>query len=144
MMKEEILRAIGAVRATSPLVHSITNYVVMNVTANALLAAHASPLMAHAPEELDDLTDIDSALVLNIGTLDTHWLESMEYAGKLMRAKGCRDVLNLDGGQTAVMVFMGKQINQIGAYDGGTTNSRKTCEVMGVGYSDQVGVYEVK
>ena len=94
MMKEEILRAIGAVRATSPLVHSITNYVVMNVTANALLAAHASPLMAHAPEELDDLTDIDSALVLNIGTLDAHWLESMEYAGKLMRAKGKPVVLD--------------------------------------------------
>jgi exopolysaccharide biosynthesis protein len=69
---------------------------------------------------------------------------SLSYLAKLMRAKGCRDVLNLDGGQTAVMVFMGKQINQIGAYDGGKTNSRKTCEVMGVGYSDQVGVYEVK
>ena len=69
---------------------------------------------------------------------------SLSYLAKLMRAKGCRDVLNLDGGQTAVMVFMGKQINQIGAYDGGKTNSRKTCEVMGVGYSDQVGTYEVK
>ena len=81
MMKEEILLAIEAVRATSPLVHSITNYVVMNVTANALLAAHASPLMAHAPEELDDLTDIDAALVLNIGTLDDAWLEGMKIAG---------------------------------------------------------------
>jgi hydroxyethylthiazole kinase len=94
MMKEEILRAIEAVRKSSPLVHSITNYVVMNVTANALLAAHASPLMAHAPEVLDDLTDIDSALVLNIGTLDATWLESMEFAGKLMRAKGKPVVLD--------------------------------------------------
>ena len=93
-MKEEIIRAIERVYATSPLVHSITNYVVMNVTANALLAAHASPLMAHAPEELDDLTDIDSALVLNIGTLDAPWLESMELAGKLMRAKGKPIVLD--------------------------------------------------
>ena len=93
-MKEEIIRAIERVYATSPLVHSITNYVVMNVTANALLAAHASPLMAHAPEELDDLTDIDSALVLNIGTLDAPWLESMELAGKLMRAKGKPVVLD--------------------------------------------------
>ena len=93
-MKEEIIRAIERVYATSPLVHSITNYVVMNVTANALLAAHASPLMAHAPEELDDLTDIDSALVLNIGTLDAPWLESMELAGKLMRTKGKPVVLD--------------------------------------------------
>ena len=69
---------------------------------------------------------------------------TVSYLAKLMRAKGCVNAFNLDGGQTAVMIFMGKQINQIGAYDGGKTNSRPTCEVMGVGYSDQVGVYEVK
>ena len=93
-MKDQIIRAIEAVRAASPLVHSITNFVVMNVTANALLAAHASPLMAHAAEEMDDLTDIDAALVLNIGTLDPVWLDSMELAGKLMRAKGKPVVLD--------------------------------------------------
>ena len=93
-MKTQIIRTIRRVRETAPLIHSITNLVVMNVTANALLAAHASPLMAHAPEELDDLTDIDSALVLNIGTLDPAWLESMELAGKLMRAKGKPVVLD--------------------------------------------------
>ena len=69
---------------------------------------------------------------------------TVSYLAKLMRAKGCVNAFNLDGGQTAVMVFMGKQINRIGEYDGGKTNTRKTCEVMGVGYSDQVGVYEVK
>jgi len=94
MMKAKIIQAVERVYAVSPLVHSITNHVVMNVTANALLAAHASPLMAHAPEELDDLTDIDSSLVLNIGTLDAAWLESMELAGKLMRAKGKPVVLD--------------------------------------------------
>ena len=93
-MKDQIIRAIEAVRTASPLVHSITNFVVMNVTANALLAAHASPLMAHAAEEMDDITDIDAALVLNIGTLDPSWLESMELAGKLMRAKGKPVVLD--------------------------------------------------
>ena len=93
-MKDQIIRAIEAVGAASPLVHSITNFVVMNVTANALLAAHASPLMAHAAEEMDDLTDIDAALVLNIGTLDPVWLDSMELAGKLMRAKGKPVVLD--------------------------------------------------
>nr|MBR4281246.1 phosphodiester glycosidase family protein [Clostridia bacterium] len=69
---------------------------------------------------------------------------TVSYLAKLMRAKGCVNAFNLDGGQTAVMVFMGKQINKIGAYDGGKTNSRQTCEVMGVGYSDQVGIYEVQ
>lgn len=93
-MNESILCAIRAVYADAPLVHSITNFVVMNVTANALLAAHASPLMAHAAEEMDDLTDIDAALVLNIGTLDPAWLDSMELAGRLMRAKGKPVVLD--------------------------------------------------
>jgi hydroxyethylthiazole kinase len=93
-MKTQILDAIAAVYARGPLVHSITNFVVMNVTANAVLAAHASPLMAHAAEEMDDITNIDSALVLNIGTLDPAWLESMELAGKLMRAKGKPVVLD--------------------------------------------------
>jgi hydroxyethylthiazole kinase len=93
-MKEQIIRAIESVHASRPLIHSITNFVVMNITANALLSAHASPLMAHAVEEMDDLTDIDSALVLNIGTLDPAWLESMELAGKLMRAKGKPVVLD--------------------------------------------------
>ena len=93
-MKEQILRAIESVYASRPLVHSITNFVVMTITANALLTAHASPLMAHAAEELDDLTDIDSALVLNIGTLDPAWLESMELAGTLMRSKGKPVVLD--------------------------------------------------
>ena len=69
---------------------------------------------------------------------------TVSYLAKLMRAKGCVNAFNLDGGQTAVMIFMGKQINLIGEYDGGKTDSRKTCEVMGVGYSDQVGTYEVK
>ena len=69
---------------------------------------------------------------------------TLSYLAKLMRAKGCENAFNLDGGQTAVMIFMGKQLNQIGAYDGGKTNSRPTCEIMAVGYSDQVGVYEVK
>lgn len=93
-MKEKILAAISAVYARKPLVHSITNFVVMQVSANALLAAHASPLMAHAAEEMDDLTSIDDALVLNIGTLDPDWLSSMELAGTLMKKKGKPVVLD--------------------------------------------------
>ena len=69
---------------------------------------------------------------------------TLTYLAKLMRAKGCQNAINLDGGQTAVLIFMGEQINAIGAYDGGKTNSRPTCEVMGVGYSEQVGTYEVQ
>lgn len=69
---------------------------------------------------------------------------TISHLAKMMRAKGCQVAFNMDGGQTAVMVFMGKQLNQIGAYDGGKTNSRPTSEVLGFGTSEQVGTYEVQ
>lgn len=69
---------------------------------------------------------------------------TISYLAKMMRAKGCQVAFNMDGGQTAVMVFMGKQLNQIGAYDGGKTNSRPTSEVLGFGTSEQAGTYEVQ
>ena len=69
-----------AVRERSPLVHNITNLVVINFNANTLLAAGASPVMAHAHEEVADMVGIAQALVLNIGTLDPYWIESMRLA----------------------------------------------------------------
>lgn len=77
---EALWRDVEAVRTRGPLVHSITNLVVMNVTANALLALGASPIMAHAPEEFGDLLGIVSSLVLNIGTLDAPWIGCMKTA----------------------------------------------------------------
>lgn len=68
------------IREESPLVHNITNYVVMNNTANALLSIGASPVMAHAPEEVADMVSIASSLVVNIGTLSPHWVEAMKLA----------------------------------------------------------------
>ena len=68
------------VRDKAPLVHNITNYVVMNLTANALLALGASPVMAHAEEEVADMVKIASALVINIGTLSPAWIRAMFIA----------------------------------------------------------------
>jgi hydroxyethylthiazole kinase len=68
------------IRDTTPLVHSITNYVVMNTTANALLAIGASPVMAHAREEVADMVSAAGALVVNVGTLEPAWVEAMEIA----------------------------------------------------------------
>ncbi|SMP46605.1 hydroxyethylthiazole kinase [Desulfonatronum zhilinae] len=69
-------------RRTGPLVHNITNFVVMGVTANVLLAQGAYPVMAHAPEEVEEMTGLASALALNIGTLSGPWVEAMILAGK--------------------------------------------------------------
>lgn len=76
-MKESLWNAILSVRENAPLVHNITNYVVMNTTANALLAVGASPIMAHAHKEVEDMVAICGASVINIGTLDDYWVESM-------------------------------------------------------------------
>jgi hydroxyethylthiazole kinase len=67
-------------RRTAPLVHNITNYVAMDVTANALLALGASPAMVHAEEEVEEFVGIAGALVVNIGTLSPAWVRAMERA----------------------------------------------------------------
>jgi hydroxyethylthiazole kinase len=75
-------------------VHSLTNLVVMNFNANALLALGASPIMAHAPEELDEMVAIASAVVINIGTLDARWNESFSLALKCAKARNRPVVLD--------------------------------------------------
>ena len=77
----EVWNDVERIRAEAPLVHNITNYVVMNTTANALLAIGASPVMAHAVEEVEEMAGIARALVINIGTLSPAWVEAMVRAG---------------------------------------------------------------
>jgi hydroxyethylthiazole kinase len=81
-------------REAKPLVHNITNYVVMNETANATLALGALPVMAHAGEEVEEMAGIASALVVNIGTLSPHWVEAMLLAGAAATARGIPIVLD--------------------------------------------------
>ncbi len=82
--REKLALDFDKVRQNSPLVHCITNYVAMNFNANALLAIGASPVMAHAKEEMRSMTSIASSLVLNIGTLDAQWVEGIFEAGDSM------------------------------------------------------------
>lgn len=79
---------IQAIKKLSPLIHNITNYVVMEQTANSLLALGASPVMAHALEEAEDMVMIADSLVLNIGTLSPYWIEGMLLALKAANRKG--------------------------------------------------------
>ncbi len=71
-----------------PLVHHITNYVVMNLTANVTLALGGSPVMAHDVDEVEEMASFASSLVLNIGTLSPRWIEAMLLAGKKAKARG--------------------------------------------------------
>ncbi|HEY5294677.1 MAG TPA: hydroxyethylthiazole kinase [Gaiellaceae bacterium] len=89
-------------REAKPLVHQITNYVVMNETANATLALGALPVMAHAREEVEEMVVYAGALVLNIGTLSPHWVDAMLAAGRAANERGIPVVLDPVGaGATA-------------------------------------------
>lgn len=100
-----------AIRQERPLIHNITNYVVMNVTANALLAAGALPVMAHAAEEVEDMVSMAGALVLNIGTLSPSWVEAMLLAGLRANEVGVPVILDPVGsGATAFRTETARRI----------------------------------
>jgi len=90
----DICSALLAIREKAPVVHNITNYVVMNSTANALLAVGASPVMAHAEEEMEEMVGIASALVINIGTLSPAWVRAMHRAAEAARKRRIPIVLD--------------------------------------------------
>jgi len=91
---ESAALALEELRRQRPLVHNITNYVVMDFSANALLAIGASPVMAHATEEVGEMVGLAGALVLNIGTLSRPWIDAMFAAGHAARARGLPIVLD--------------------------------------------------
>ena len=91
MNAHEVLRRLGQER---PLVHHLTNYVTVNLVANATLATGALPVMASAVEEVEEMAATASALVINMGTLDGTWVEAMILAGKEANRRGIPVVLD--------------------------------------------------
>jgi hydroxyethylthiazole kinase len=93
-LAELTAQSVTRIRERTPLIHNITNFVVMNETANVLLALGASPVMAHAIEEVREMVAYAGALVLNIGTLEESWIEAMLAAGEEANARGIPVVLD--------------------------------------------------
>lgn len=85
---------IARVRSQRPLIHHITNFVVMNATANVTLCLGALPVMAHAPQEVEEMVGAASALVLNLGTLWPEQVEAMLLAGRRANERGIPIVLD--------------------------------------------------
>lgn len=85
---ETLWHAAGKLRTAAPLTQCITNYVSMDIMANALLAAGASPAMVHAVEEVEQFVSLASALSINIGTLSPSWVDGMFKAVKVASAAG--------------------------------------------------------
>ncbi len=110
-----VWESVKKVRTVSPLVHNITNYVVMNNTANALLAIGAAPAMVHAAEEVEDFVAIASSLVINIGTLSPSWITSMRLSAAHAIALEKPWVLDPVGvGATPLRTSVSSQLAQLG------------------------------
>jgi hydroxyethylthiazole kinase len=104
-------RNLRKVREKKPLIHSITNFVVMNYTANALLACGASAVMAHGDEEVEEMVSLADALVLNLGTLTGARVETMVKAGKQANKRGIPIILDPVGaGATTLRTEAAKRL----------------------------------
>jgi hydroxyethylthiazole kinase len=112
-LAERTAHSLALIRERTPLVHNITNYVVMNDTANVLLAIGASPVMAHALEEVREMVAYAGALVLNIGTLEESWVQAMLSAGEEANARHVPVVLDPVGaGATALRTGTTERIRE--------------------------------
>jgi len=104
-------RLMAKVRAEKPLVHHITNLVVMNETANITLCAGALPVMAHAKEEVEEMTSAAKALVLNIGTLWPEQVDTMLLAGHCANRCGVPIIFDPVGaGATRLRTATGRRL----------------------------------
>jgi hydroxyethylthiazole kinase len=110
-IEKSAFETLEKMRRENPLVHNITNYVVMNYTANALLSMGASPVMAHAEEEVAEMASIAGALVINIGTLSGPWIASMLKAGRSANSNSTPVILDPVGaGATRLRTDTAKKI----------------------------------
>ena len=94
LQAETVWKLLATVRERQPLVHNITNFVVMNNTANALLAVGASPAMIHSSDEVEDFVAVSQALVVNIGTLYSEQIAACKLAALRARAAGVPWILD--------------------------------------------------
>lgn len=90
-------KILAKVRDDKPLIHHLTNWVTIYDCANIVRVFGALPVMAHAAEEVEEMTGIASALVLNIGTLTPELVDSMIMAGRAANKKGIPVVLDAVG-----------------------------------------------
>lgn len=102
---------ISQVRRNNPLIHHLTNQVVMNFTANGLLAFGGSPIMAKEPLEMDNMAEIVDGILINIGTLTESDLASMLIAGKIANKRNIPVVLDPVG--VAATDFRDKAVKKL-------------------------------
>lgn len=91
---QSVRDAVGEVRSAAPLVQCVTNSVVVNFTANALLAIGASPAMVDIPEESGVFASVADAVLINLGTPNAEQRAASVEAVAAARAGGTPWVLD--------------------------------------------------
>jgi hydroxyethylthiazole kinase len=137
---------LGEVRRRAPLVHHLTNWVTIKECADVVKAFGASPVMAHAPEEVEEMVGIASALVLNIGTLTVDLVASMERALRRANGRGVPVVLDVCGaGATRLRDDACQALLRAGRVDVVKGNASEIARVAGLAASTRgVDATEVK
>jgi hydroxyethylthiazole kinase len=96
-LSQTVCDLLEKVRRQQPVVHHLTNWVTIYDCAQVVKTLGASPVMAHAEEELADMAQIASALVLNIGTLTGDFVEAMKLASRNANLRVIPVVLDVCG-----------------------------------------------
>lgn len=112
---KQLWTLVATVRERAPLVHNITNFVVMNNTANVLLALGASPAMVHSLDEVEDFVAMSQALVVNIGTLDSQQIAACKLAAMRAGTAGIPWILDPVGaGATPYRLAAARALTRLG------------------------------
>jgi hydroxyethylthiazole kinase len=102
-IKLKVFPLMEKIRAQSPVVHHLTNWVTISDCAQVVKTLGGSPVMAHARQEVEEMAGLASALVLNIGTLTVEMVEAMKLAASSANARGIPVILDACGaGATAL------------------------------------------
>jgi hydroxyethylthiazole kinase len=96
-IKLDAYNLLRRIREAKPVVHHLTNWVTIYDCANIVKVMGGSPVMAHAKEEVREMANIASSLVLNIGTLTVDFIEAMKIAAKSANKKGIPVILDVCG-----------------------------------------------
>lgn len=133
-IRASLLDDLSKIRKTKPLILNLTNYVAMDLTANALLAVGASPVMTHANEEVQELVKVSNAIVINIGTLDAQFSLRAKTALSIATALDKPTVLDPVGaGATSYRTETAKELLALGKIDLIRANASESLALFGDG-----------
>ena len=93
-IRERIRQAAQNVREQTPLAQSFTNFVTINLVANAQLAAGGTAAMSFLPNDVTSLASSCGATYINVGTLLPFYRDALQEISEHLSRHGCKWVLD--------------------------------------------------